>query len=94
MNYAIINNQSLVINTIEWDGVTSWKPPAGCTAVASDQAGIGWSYVNGQFTAPPKPPEPPAPEPVPPLTTEQKLLAAGLTVSELRELFGLPTPEA
>ena len=35
-------------------------------------------------------PEPPAP---PVLTTEQKLEAAGLTVAELRELFGLPAPE-
>jgi hypothetical protein len=40
------------------------------------------------------------PEPAPmiappaPLTTEQKLEAAGLTVAELRELFGLPAPEA
>jgi hypothetical protein len=33
----------------------------------------------------------PAPEPEPPvaLTTEQKLQAAGLTVAELKELFGL-----
>ena len=35
----------------------------------------------------------PVPEPVPALTTEQKLEAAGLTVAELRELFGLPAPE-
>jgi hypothetical protein len=35
-------------------------------------------------------PEPaPAPEPAPVLTTEQKLEAAGLTVAELKELFGL-----
>lgn len=35
-------------------------------------------------------PEPaPEPEPVPVLTTEQKLEAAGLTVAELKELFGL-----
>jgi hypothetical protein len=35
-------------------------------------------------------PEPaPEPEPVPELTTEQKLNAAGLTVAELKELFGL-----
>lgn len=35
-------------------------------------------------------PEPmPEPEPAPALTTEQKLEAAGLTVAELRELFGL-----
>jgi hypothetical protein len=40
-------------------------------------------------------PEPaPEPEPIPELTTEQKLEAAGLTVAELRELFGLPEPEA
>ena len=35
----------------------------------------------------------PEPEPVPEMTTEQKLEAAGLTVAELRELFGLPAPE-
>ena len=35
-------------------------------------------------------PEPaPEPEPAPVLTTEQKLEAAGLTVAELRELFGI-----
>jgi len=31
----------------------------------------------------------PQPEPPPALTTEQKLEAAGLTVAELKELFGL-----
>ena len=36
----------------------------------------------------------PEPEPAPVLTTEQKLEAAGLTVAELRELFGLPAPDA
>jgi hypothetical protein len=40
-------------------------------------------------------PEPaPEPEPAPVLTTEQKLEAAGLTVAELRELFGLPAPKS
>ena len=35
-------------------------------------------------------PEPvPPPEPAPILTTDQKLNAAGLTVAELKELFGL-----
>jgi hypothetical protein len=35
-------------------------------------------------------PEPaPEPEPAPVLTTEQKLEAAGLTVAELKALFGL-----
>jgi len=32
----------------------------------------------------------PEPEPAPVLTTEQKLEAAGLTVAELKALFGLP----
>lgn len=36
------------------------------------------------------PEPPPEPEPAPVLTTEQKLEAAGLTVAELKELFGLP----
>lgn len=31
----------------------------------------------------------PEPEPTPVLTTEQKLEAAGLTVAELKDLFGL-----
>lgn len=35
------------------------------------------------YVAPPEPPE---------LTTEEKLNAAGLTVEELRLLFGLPEP--
>lgn len=38
-------------------------------------------------------PEPaPEPEPAPVLTTERKLEAAGLSVAELRKLFGLPEP--
>ena len=38
-------------------------------------------------------PEPaPSPTPPPVLTTEQKLEAAGLSVAELRELFGLAAP--
>jgi hypothetical protein len=37
----------------------------------------------------PQPEPAPEPEPAPVLTTEQKLEAAGLTVAELKELFGL-----
>ena len=40
-------------------------------------------------------PEPaPGPDPVSALTTEQKLKAVGLTVAELRKLFGLPAPDS
>jgi hypothetical protein len=88
MNYAIISFTGLVVNTIEWDGATFWRPPAGHIAIATAEASIGYTYANGTFTAPE--PEPtPEPEPVPVLTTEQKLEAAGLTVAELKELFGL-----
>ena len=87
MNYAIINTSGDVINTIVWDG-NNWQPPVGHIAVATAEASIGWTYVDGVFIAPE--PEPtPEPEPVPVLTTEQKLEAAGLTVAELKELFGL-----
>jgi hypothetical protein len=61
MNYAIISSTGLVVNTIEWDGATFWKPPAGHTAIATTEAGIGWTYANGTFTPPPEPPLPPTP---------------------------------
>ena len=82
MNYAIVSDSGIVINTIEWDGISPWQPPARCTAVATTEAGINWMYIDGAFT-------PPEPESEPALTTEQKLEAAGLTVAELKELFGL-----
>lgn len=77
-----------------------WLVPAHATTAtpptAQDDEQTLW--VNGTWQIQPIPqPEPePEPEPLPPppvLTTEQKLEAAGLTVAELRELFGLPAPE-
>ena len=65
MNYAIISSTGLVVNTIEWDGATFWQPPAGHIAIATTEAGIGWSYANGTFTAPPEPPPGPTPPPEP-----------------------------
>jgi hypothetical protein len=74
-----------------------WLVPAHATAIeplrtnATEQA--VWVNNNWQVQPIPKPepePEPtPEPEPPPVLTTEQKLEAAGLTVAELKELFGL-----
>ena len=88
MDYAIVKN-GLVINVVVLSDQTSWEPPDDCELVKlQDCAGIGWTYANGTVIAPE--PEPtPDPEPVPVLTTEQKLEAAGLTVAELKELFGL-----
>jgi hypothetical protein len=45
---------------------------------------LEWVAAGNTPEPAPAPPEPPAP-----LTTEQKLEAAGLTVAELKTLFGL-----
>jgi hypothetical protein len=59
MIYAVIKNNE-VTNIILWDGVSEWSPPEGTIAVACpDEVGLGWTYENGTFVAPP------VPEPVP-----------------------------
>jgi hypothetical protein len=58
MTYAIIQN-GVVVNTIEWDGVTPWQPPAGTTSVQIPDGayvGIGSTYDGKTFSAPPQPP--------------------------------------
>lgn len=58
MNYAIIDATNTVINVIIWDGMPPWQSPANTTtAQLADGAGIGWSYVDGEFIPPPPPPE-------------------------------------
>jgi hypothetical protein len=87
-NYAIIDATNTVINVVVWDGKPPWAPPQDCIAVAipkDSSAGIGWTYANGEFIAPPQP----EPEPVIELTPAEKLAASGLTVAELKELLGL-----
>lgn len=57
-NYAIVEN-TLVINTCVWDGTSDWTPPEGTTAVqipVDSVAGVGYSYIDGQFIAPVIPP--------------------------------------
>ncbi len=57
-NYAIINvGTGAVENIITWGGESSWVPPDGYIAVATDEAGIGWGYSGGQFS-PPEPEQP------------------------------------
>jgi hypothetical protein len=77
MIYAILNSQGKCINRIVWDGQAKWQPPQGCTAVPDP---------DGSHRLAPEQLNPLSAE----LTTEQKLEAAGLTVAELKELFGLP----
>ena len=55
MNYAIIDGTGLVVNAIEWDGVTPWMPPADHIALPLIEGGIGWTFANGQFSPPPEP---------------------------------------
>ena len=84
MNYAIISSTGLVVNTIEWDGATFWQPPAGHIAIATTEAGIGWSYANGTFTAPPEPPPGPTPPPEPSYVAFWDALIASSVYASIR----------
>lgn len=42
--YDIINSDGIAINIIEWDGVSDWNPPDGCTVVEHDPA--NWGMVE------------------------------------------------
>jgi|DEB0MinimDraft_6_1074348.scaffolds.fasta_scaffold216883_2 hypothetical protein len=58
MNYAVVDASSLIVNVVVFNGIDAWNPPEGCTCVelpADSGAGIGWSYVDGEFVSPPKP---------------------------------------
>lgn len=54
MNYAIINAEGLVVNTIHWNGVAPWNPPVGHTVLPLLEGGIGWTCIDGQFLPPPE----------------------------------------
>lgn len=36
MRHAVVKN-GIVVNIIEWDGVTEWAPPPGCTTVPDEK---------------------------------------------------------
>lgn len=46
MNYAVINEENLVINVISWDGISQYNPGAGLSLIQSESASIGDTY-NG-----------------------------------------------
>jgi hypothetical protein len=61
MKYAIIDGIN-VINVIDYDEQPSNPPPGfeePIIAIQNDTASPGWTYVDGQFIAPPTPPTPP-----------------------------------
>lgn len=64
--YAIVNNAThFVVNVIEWDGVSSWEPPDGCSAIldTNGAAEIGGTYIAPNFSPAPDP-EVPDPQPL------------------------------
>lgn len=53
-NYAIVES-GFVTNIVLWDGEAVWAPRAGQSAIEVKDgvdAGIGYSFVDGVFTAP------------------------------------------
>lgn len=73
-------------NTIFRFADSAYIPPD--TANRDYREYLEWVDAGNEPEPAPAPPAPPV------LTTEEKLNAAGLTVAELRELFGLPAPES
>jgi hypothetical protein len=61
--WAVIRDDDNVVdNIIEWDGVTPWTPPAEhyVIAIGDQDCDIGYLYDpgTGTFSPPPPPPEP------------------------------------
>lgn len=54
--YALVDSNSIVVNTIVLDDNTGWEPPDGLLLVKCVEAcGIGWEYKDGEFIQPPDP---------------------------------------
>lgn len=53
--FAVVDSDGIIINMVVWDGESEWAPPEGTTAIDAGESGcgIGWTYKDGVFTAPP-----------------------------------------
>ena len=80
MAYQLTESSSIKLALA--DGSTLFLPP-------EDNGTPEWAAYKAWLAEGNEPLPAPEPEPAPVLTTEQKLEAAGLTVAELKELFGL-----
>ena len=80
MRYIIIDADGLITNAVEWDGVTEWAPPEGCTAVELEAGSSGDSYIDGVVVPAP------VPEPVPVAPTFEELVAQATSFAELKKL--------
>lgn len=80
----------LVTNVSVWDGVEPWEPPEDSIAIQSDTAQIGWTYADGQFTAP-LPPKPTVEEVIARNTQvrDSLLVAATLAIDPLQDAVDL-----
>jgi hypothetical protein len=54
--YLVVDATGLVVNAIEWDGVTPYNPDHDHEHVQHDTAGPGWKWseVDGDFVPPPQ----------------------------------------
>lgn len=60
LNRYLLIKDDTVVNVIVYDG-GGWNPPDGCHIIPEvEGVGIGWRFVDGQWTAPP--PEEPVEE--------------------------------
>lgn len=101
-NYALVDAGGDVVNVIVWDGnPDNWQPPEGQQAVLvpSDvPVSAGWTYVDGNFVAPPPPPViPPTPAQILADNTAHRnalLAAANLVIPALQDAVDLDDPSA
>lgn len=49
---AILDSQGRVVTLVRPDVPAGWTPPAGCTAVPSDQLPAGWQYAPDESPVP------------------------------------------
>jgi len=79
----------VVVNTIEYEEQPTTPPPGfedGYVAIMSDEASIGWTYANGQFTNP----VPIEPVDMPLATSLTDMILANPTeLAKLKQALGL-----
>jgi len=86
--YAIVKD-GVVVNTIEYEKQPATPPPGfetGYIAIQSNEASIGWTYENGQFTNP-VPIEPI--EMLPAVSLTDMILANPTELAKLKQALGL-----
>ncbi|HFK2694838.1 TPA: hypothetical protein ACG1DO_004688 [Kluyvera ascorbata] len=49
--YAVVVD-GVVVNVVMWDGVSDWRPEKGEAVKTDGTVGIGWLYLDGEFTPP------------------------------------------